>query len=106
MPGQRVARQRRVATARPSPSIYSLYRNFRRSSPCKRESLPEFVDEYPLVLRVVDWHDDEMHAFVGKRLLEDRLQFINCTHPRSLGAVCLGILHEVGVVERHAEIGE
>src|SRR6266853_6466923 len=34
-----------------------------------RQSLPEFVDEDPLILRVVDRHNDEMHAFVGKGLL-------------------------------------
>jgi len=68
------------------------------SSRRDRQPLPQFIDQHPIIFRIIDGHDDEVDAAAGKRVLQRGSQFADLCHSRALGSVGLGILDEVGLV--------
>jgi hypothetical protein len=69
-----------------------------------REALAQFVNQHPLVLRIVDRHDDEVNSAADKCGLRRRLQLAARTNPCFLHAIGVRLFDEVGVREGHAEI--
>src|SRR6476620_12212302 len=66
----------------------------------------KLVNEDPLVFRVVDWHDHDVHAALPERRFQDGREVADGLDPSSAGSVSLCVVHEVGIAERHAKVGE
>src|ERR1700679_1986078 len=70
------------------------------------EPLAEFVDQHSLILGIVDRDGDQVHSACGECLLQRRYEIADRLDSSPLGAIGVGILHEIRIVEGHAEIGK